>query len=109
MSQLLQAFTVTGDAVDATDGVSAPSAFSGGIPVDVKSVALEIGGAVVAHQMGLPITANNRIAASLDAVVDSYGSGAMPLDSAGRLVVTQSAGTVSYTAVPYVNGRVKIT
>ena len=111
MSQLLQAFSEfvgDEDLVAVVDATTAPDGFASGIPAEGGSAAIDTVSAITHHHMGLPFTANGRIAVEVDAVVDSYGSGAAPISATGRLIVTQAAGTLSYLAVPFSDGRVLI-
>lgn len=107
MSQLLQALVDPSlGVVSVANDTAAPEGFSGGIPVDGKSVAVDTVSPITGYHMGIPITSNSRISVVIDGVIDSYGGGAAPIDSTGRLVISSTAGTLSYLAVPFSDGRV---
>ena len=101
MSQLLQVFTRANGVVDVVDATIAPTGFDQGLPLAVNALAIDTVSAIDHHHQGLPFTANSRIAANVDGVVDSVQSGTMPIDSNGRLVFGTGAVDHVATGIPF--------
>ena len=102
MSQLLISAPKDADtgAILVVVGTAAPDHFSCGIPYDSAGVAVDDSSPITNHSMGLPFTANGRIAVS-GGDTTYYSSGAAPFDASGALVM-QAGDVDHYSAgIPY--------
>ena len=97
MTQLIQRLDATNPVAGWIDGTDAPTLIKDGIPYDRGALALDISSAISYYHMGLPFTANGRLAASIDVAVARIGNGAAPFTAANRLAFSQNAA-VSYIA-----------
>ena len=102
MSQLLISAPKDADtgAILVVVGTAAPDHFSCGIPYDSAGMAVDDSSPITNYSMGLPFTANGRLAVSSGATT-YYNSGAAPFDASGALVMQN--GTVDHvaTGIPY--------
>lgn len=106
MSQLLQPFAYPGY-VQYVDDTGAPDGYTAGLPVDKDGVPTAHGGlasdsvsAIARYNMGLPLTADGRVAVETAAVA-RFNGGAMPLTAAGRLAVGVGPVTHHLAGVGY--------
>jgi len=103
MSALLQvAARFPGVALPVDVGTTAPDKTMGGIPYKNGVLAVDVVGAIVGHHQGLPFADSGRLAAS-DADPVDFNSGAEPLDSNGRLAMSNDAITSWSSGIPYVS------
>lgn len=95
MSQLLQGKTVP----IPVSGGEPPDFFWNGIPMNADhTLAVDEEGPISLHHQGLPFTAQGRLAVSSLNPPVRFNSGAMPLDSGGRLSIASFGIVVAVLA-----------
>jgi hypothetical protein len=103
MTQLIQRLDATNPVAGWIDGTDAPTLIKDGIPYDRGALALDISSAISYYHMGLPFTANGRLAASIDVAVARIGNGAAPFTAVNRLAFSENSavsyiGAIGFTA-----------
>ena len=69
-----------------------------GIPLEDGKVAVDDAGAITHYHQGIPMTAEGRVAVTIDGTVSYLGAGAAGFDTAGRMVIS-AEGAVANRAV----------
>jgi len=84
------------------DGTAVPTYFDEGIPYEAGRLAVDLSSAIQHYHMGLPFTANSRLAVSTANPV-RFNSGATPFDAAGRLCMSSLPVDHYSAGIPYVS------
>ena len=69
-----------------------------GIPLEDGKVAVDDAGAITHHHQGIPMTAEGRVAVTIDGTVSYLGAGGAGFDAAGRMVIS-AEGAVANRAL----------
>ena len=101
MTQLIQRLDATDPVAGWIDSTEVPTIIKNGIPYDQGALALDTTSAIDHYHMGLPYTANSRLAASIGVAVVRIGNGAAPFTAADRLAFSQEDAVVYIGAVGF--------